>query len=80
MKRTLGFAVLVGTFAMGSAAFADFAGADADGDGMLSAEEFVAAFPDATEATYLAADTDADGMVSEEEHTAAVDAGILPAE
>ncbi|QHQ34143.1 EF-hand domain-containing protein [Algicella marina] len=80
MKRTLGIAVLAGTLAMGGAAFAEFADVDADGDGLLSAEEFVAAFPDATEATYLAADTDADGMVSEEEHGAAVDAGILPAE
>ncbi len=80
MKRTIGFAVFAGTLAMSGMALAAFADADTDGDGQLSAEEFVAAFPDLTEATYLATDTNADGMVSEEEHSAAVEAGILPAE
>ena len=57
------------------AAFTDF---DGDGDGLLSADEFVAAFPDATEDMFKAADLNADGMLSEDEHIAAVNAGVLP--
>lgn len=63
---------------LGGTAFAAFSDVDADQDGYLSAEEFVAAFPDATEDMFQAADADADGMISEEEHIAAVDAGLLP--
>ncbi|MHA3914465.1 EF-hand domain-containing protein [Halovulum sp. GXIMD14793] len=64
---------------LGGAAWAAFSDVDADQDGYLSAEEFVAAFPNATEDTFQAADTNADGMISEAEHVAAVDAGLLPA-
>lgn len=44
-----------------------FMGADTDGDGMLHADEFTAAWPDADMTLY---DTDADGMVSVEEFDA----------
>ena len=53
---------------------------DADGDGMMSQEEFIAAVPDGTEDQFTAADADADGMITEEEYAAAVEAGVLPAE
>ena len=64
----------------GGMAMAAFTDADADGDGMMSADEFVAAYPDGTEDQFAAADADADGMVSADEYAAAIDAGILPAD
>lgn len=71
---------LVAALGFGGIAFAAFTDVDTDQDGYLSAEEFVSAFPEATEEIFSATDTNADGMISEEEHVAAVDAGLLPAE
>ncbi len=72
--------ITAGAIALSGAAFAAFTDVDADGDGVLSADEFVSGFPDATEEIFTATDLNADGAISEEEHAAAVDAGILPAE
>ncbi len=65
-------------FAIGSMAqAATFGELDTDGDGVLSPEEFVMAYPGASEAVFIAIDADGSGMVDEAEHSAAVDAGLL---
>ncbi|WP_299847158.1 EF-hand domain-containing protein [uncultured Roseovarius sp.] len=51
---------------------------DADGDGLVSAEEFAAANPDAAEGTFEQIDTNADGALADDEISAARDAGVLP--
>ena len=52
--------------------------ADTDGDGMFSAEELKAAFPDLTDETFAQIDTNGDGLVDADELTAAEDAGLIP--
>lgn len=52
---------------------------DADGDGMVSMEEFQAAMPDAADGTFEAIDTDGDGALSEAEVAAAQESGLIPA-
>jgi len=51
---------------------------DADGDGVFSYDEMVAAFPEMTEETYIAVDANADGMVDTEELAAAQEVGLVP--
>lgn len=53
---------------------------DTNGDGAVSFDEMLAAYPDATEATFAAIDADASGMLSDAEIMAAQDAGLIPAE
>ena len=78
MKRMmLGTVAMILAFA-GTTAYAAFT--DTDGDGMMSQDEFVAAYPEGTEDQFAATDTDADGMITEAEFLAAVEAGVLPAE
>ena len=60
------------------ALFAQDAGPDVDGDGMVSMEEFTAAYPELTEETFTMADANADGSLDEAEIAAAAEAGILP--
>lgn len=60
------------------AVFAQDAGPDTDGDGMVSMEEFAAAWPELAEDAFLAADTNADGALDEDEIAAAAAAGVLP--
>lgn len=69
------FAVL---FATATAIVGQDAGPDVDGDGMVSMEEFTAAWPDMTAETFAAADANADGALDEAEIAAAAEAGILP--
>lgn len=72
--------VLVGATAFATAAFAaTFAEMDVNGDGGISADEFVAAYPDQDSNTFIAADANGDGLLSTEEHEQAVSSGILPA-
>ena len=52
---------------------------DADGDGMVSPEEFQAVMPDAPEGTFETLDADGDGLLSEAEVAAGQEAGIIPA-
>lgn len=52
---------------------------DADGNGVFSMEELVAAYPDLTEDQFKAADANADGSVDAEELAAAIQAGHIPA-
>lgn len=53
---------------------------DADGDGLVTWDELVAAHPDLTEDAFIAADTNGDGTLDEDELAAAREAGIIPAE
>ncbi len=76
IKITAIVPVLALTF--GGAAFAA-AHLDTDGDGMMSYDELLVAYPDLTEETYGEIDTDDDGAVSADELTAAVEAGTVPA-
>lgn len=80
MRKSLLIALTTGSLVVGTAALAAFADIDSDGDGLLSADEFAAGFPDLGAEAFVSIDTDADGMVSEPEHVAAVEAGLLPAE
>ncbi len=59
---------------------ADFKTMDADSDGMISEVEFVAAYPETSEAALAAADIDKSGALDEAEVAAAIAAGVLPAE
>lgn len=52
---------------------------DADGDGMVSMDEFAAAYPDLGEDAFTAADANADGMLDADEIAAATEAGVIPA-
>lgn len=61
------------------ALFAQDAGPDVDGDGMVSMEEFTAAYPDLTEESFAMADANADGMLDADELAAAAEAGVMPA-
>ncbi len=76
MTRTFltiaGFAIATTGAVMASAEI------DADGDGLFSYDEMLAAFPELTEETYVAVDANADGMVDAEELAAAQDSGLLP--
>ncbi len=51
---------------------------DANGDGGVSYEEMLAAYPDFSEADFFNADTDGNGMIDEAEQAAARDAGLWP--
>ena len=51
---------------------------DADGDGLVTAEEFSAVHPDAPEGTFEQVDTNGDGALAADEIAAAIDAGVLP--
>ncbi|MCB1396086.1 MAG: EF-hand domain-containing protein [Rhodobacter sp.] len=52
---------------------------DADGNGVFSYEEMVAAFPDLTQEVFTAADTNGDGALDADELKAAQEAGTIPA-
>ena len=69
----IGFAFVAATAVLGQDA-----GPDVDGDGMVSMEEFTAAWPDLTADDFTAADSNADGMLDEVEIAAAAEAGVLP--
>ena len=63
----------------GLASAAEFAEMDGNGDGLVTREEFAAAFPGADDAAFMAADTNADGGLTEDELEAARESGVLPA-
>lgn len=70
--------VLASMFTASVAFAADMTAADTDGDGMISAEEFAAAYPDAEPSIFVAVDVNADGMIDAEEfETATADGGLL---
>ena len=51
---------------------------DVDADGMISAEEFAATYPDAATDTFEQVDLNGDGGLSAEEIAAAREVGVLP--
>lgn len=65
-------------FATATAIVGQDASPDLDGDGMVTMEEFVAAYPDLTDEAFIAADANADGVLDETEIAAAAEAGVLP--
>jgi hypothetical protein len=67
------------TSVMGSAALA-MTDADSNGDGRLSVEEFLAAYPELTATTFEATDVNEDGLIDGGEFAAGVTAGVLPAQ
>jgi len=77
MKLSHIFAVTLMTTA-GAAYAADMTAADTNADGMISADEFTAAYPEVDPATFLAVDVNADGMIDLGEfETATGDGGLL---
>lgn len=57
---------------------ADMQAADANGDGMLTADEFTAAYPEVDPATFVVVDVNADGMIDAAEFaTATGEGGVL---
>lgn len=60
-----------------SAAFAQMADVDQDGDGMATYDEIVAVYPDVTEDQFAEIDTNGDGTLDDAEMTAAIEAGLL---
>jgi hypothetical protein len=55
------------------------AGADANGDGMVTQDEFTAAYPDLSADVFTKADTNGDGSLDADEIAAAEKAGLIPA-
>lgn len=55
-------------------------GVDANGDGLLTWEEVMTAYPDVTEEQFTQADLDGNGSLDEAEVAAAREVGLLPAE
>ena len=53
---------------------------DTDGDGLLSYNELLAAYPAMTEENLTAIDTNSDGAIDADEMKVANDAGMLPTE
>ena len=62
-------------FAASAAFAADMTEADSNGDGMLSADEFAAAYPEAAPELFAAVDLNADGMIDADEFSAATGTG-----
>lgn len=78
MKRMTGLAAILALAASGAAFAQDTM--DADGDGAISFEEMLAAYPATTEEDFAKVDTDGDGAVSADELAAAQEAGLVPSE
>jgi len=53
----------------------DISAVDLNGDGMLSSEEFAAAYPDAVPDLFVAVDLDGDGLIDADEFSAATASG-----
>ncbi len=79
MLKKLTVLIASGVIASAGAAYAaSFSDIDADGDGVVTPEEFAAAYPEAGEEALATVDVNGDGQISEDEHTAAVEDGLLP--
>jgi len=63
----------------GSAAFAQTS-LDADGDGLVTLDELVAAYPDYNVEDFATADTDESGALDETEMAIAIESGLVPAQ
>ena len=62
-----------------SAAFAQDAAIDINGDGMYSFPEIQAVMPEMTEDQFTTLDVSGDGLLDADEIAAGVEAGVLPA-
>ena len=73
---------IIAAFAILAASAAAFAmtDLDANGDGGLSWDELLAAYPDMTEAEFLESDADANGLIDEDELAAAREASLSTAD
>jgi hypothetical protein len=70
---------IAATLTIGSVAIAqDVTPIDTDGDGMISPEELMAAFPDVNEDVFTAADMNGDGMLDMDELASAQEDGLIP--
>lgn len=58
----------------------DVKAVDADGDGAITAEELMAAYPETNEDIFTAADTNGDGVLDMDELAAAQADGLIPAD
>lgn len=80
MKTLSTLLLALGALGLASAASAAaFADVDADGDGAITAAEFIAVYPDIGQDVWVTIDANADGVLTEDEHTAGIEAGLLPA-
>ena len=66
--------------ALSATALSAQAEVDVDGDGVLSYNEMLAAYPAMTEESFIAMDTNADGAVDADELKVANEAGLIPSE
>ena len=62
----------------GTAGFAQ-AALDADGDGLVTLEEILAVYPDASADDFATADIDSSGALDEDEMAIALESGLIPA-
>ena len=76
MKKTLVQAA--GVLALTITALSAQSEMDTDGDGMLSYNELLAAYPAMSEDNFIAMDTNSDGAVDADELKMATEAGLLP--
>lgn len=79
MKKLVTLTAAVFALSVSATAMSAESSADTDGDGLLSYNELLAAYPDLTEETFTAIDTNADGAVDADEMKVAQEAGLLPA-
>jgi hypothetical protein len=77
MFKKLNTATFVLALALPVAAFAQNS-MDTDADGLVSADEFAAAYPDASPEAFAQIDINADGALDDTEIAAAREAGVLP--
>ncbi len=78
MKMILMNTAAVFSLAVAATAMSAQTEIDTNGDGYLSQDELLVAYPAMTEENFAAMDTDKDGAVSLDEMKAAEDAGLLP--
>lgn len=78
MKMILLNTTAIFALAVGATAMSAQTEIDTNGDGFLSQDELLVAYPSMTEENFAAVDTDGDGAVSLDEMKAAQEAGLLP--
>lgn len=81
MHRMLWIPLIAGMLGVAGAAHAaSFGEVDENADGIVSQDEFAAAYPEAGQDLWVQIDANADGQVTEDEFQAAVDGGLIEAE
>ncbi len=77
--KTIKLAPVALALLLAAPALAETANPDTDGDGVLSMEEFAAAWPDLADDSFALVDSNSDGVLDGDEVAAATEAGLLPA-